>query len=136
MTYAVSASLQKAVFGQLQADAALTALIGAALFDTAPAGDVPDLYVALGEERVRDRSDQSGDGAQHELAVSVISNENGFLAAKTVAAAVCDALLGANMVLERGRLVLFAFDRADARRVRSGNGREIILRFRARVEDN
>ena len=62
MSYAVSAALQKAVFAQLEAEPALVSLIGDAIYDTAPPGEVPDLYVMLGEETVRDRSDgiQSG----------------------------------------------------------------------------
>lgn len=135
MTYAISSALQKAVYGVLQADAALTGLIGTSLFDSAPSGALPELYVTLGEERVLDRSDQSGAGALHELTIAVVSDASGFLAAKDVAAAICDALIGSTPALDRGRLVFLEFDRALARKARSGSGREIDLRFRARVED-
>ena len=44
------------------------------------------------QEEVRDASDRSGDGAEHRLVVSVISDATGFLEAKTVAVAVSEAL--------------------------------------------
>jgi hypothetical protein len=86
---------------------------------------------------VRDRSDISGAGAEHRFIVSVVTDEAGFAAAKSVAAAVSDALADANLPLSRGRLVGLWFDRVTARRSgKAGRVRRIDLRFRARVEDN
>ena len=136
MSYGASAALQAAVFRQLQGDAALGALVGANVFDAAPPGAVPELYVSLGAEEVRDRSDKSGPGAVHLLVVSVVTGLAGFRAAKEAAVAVCDALQDAPLVLVRGRLVSLRFDRARARRERDGQTRRIDLRFVARVEDD
>jgi len=136
MSYGVSAALQQAVFQQLQADAILTGLVGAAIFDAAPAGTAPSTYVSLGPEDVRDASDKSNAGAIHEFTVSVVSDAAGFRHAKDVAAAVSDALVGADLILSRGQLVSLAFLKARARRVQDGDVRRIDLRFRARVEDN
>ncbi len=60
MSYGVSAALQEAVYQQLQGDAVLAGLVGTDIFDAAPAGAVPSIYVSLGPEDVRDRSDQTG----------------------------------------------------------------------------
>lgn len=134
MTYAVSGALQTAVYGLLAADAALGALVGAAIFDCPPAGTVPPLYVALGPERVREAGDTGGNGAWHEFDVSVVTENAGFLSAKQAAGAVCDALHGADAPLGRGLLVGLWFLRARAGLETDGR-RRIDLTFRARVED-
>ena len=105
MSYAMSAALQQAVFLRLEADGALAGLVGGNIFDSAPQGTVPDLYLSIGPEDVRDRSDGTGGGAVHDFTVSVVTTETGFAAAKTAAAAVSDALVDAPMSLTRGRLV-------------------------------
>lgn len=136
MTYALSSSLQAAVYQALLADTDLGLLVGSNIFDNAPAGQVPDLYVSLGAEDVRDASDKTGQGARHDFTIAVVTTQSGFLVAKDVAAAICDALISAPLTLGRGRLVSLNFLQARARRVQSGGARRIDLRFRARVEDN
>lgn len=133
MSYGMSAALQQAVFVTLSGDAAVSALVGAAIYDAVPPGPVPDLYLSLGPERARDMSDVTGDGAVHEFPITVVENGAGFLGAKDAAAAVSDALTGAALTLGRGRLVSLRFRRARARRV--ANGREIELWFRAHVDE-
>lgn len=136
MSYAMASALQAAVFARLESDATLVGLVGSAVFDVAPPGGLPGLYVTLGPEEVRDLSDADQHGASHEFIISVVSDADGFLTAKTVAAAVSDALVDAPLVLSRGRLISLLFLRARARRVAKGSQRQIDLRFRARVEDN
>jgi len=136
MSYGVSSALQTAVFQRLQGDAALAGLIGTDVFDAAPSGTVPTTYVSLGPEDVRDASDKTAAGAVHEFTVSVVTEAAGFSGAKTVAAAVSDALVDAPLTLARGRLVSLGFLKARAKRVQDGDVRRIDLRFRARVEDN
>lgn len=136
MSYGMAAVLQSAVYQHLLADPVLSGLVGSNIFDAAPAGGVPSLYVSLGDEDVKDASDNLGRGATHEFTVSVITDVSGFLAAKDVAAAISDALHEAPLVLSRGRLVLLRFQRAKARRVETGTKRRIDLRFRARLEDD
>lgn len=135
MSYGVSPALQAAVYQRLAADATLAALVGSAIFDAAPPGILPSLYVALGPEVVRDRSDKTGRGAEHEFTVSVVTDAAGFSAAKAAAAAVSDALVDADLTLSRGHLVSLCFLRAQAARVGAGDQRQINLTFRARVED-
>jgi hypothetical protein len=127
--------LQAAVFGRISDDAGVTALVGTAVFDAVPPGPVPGLYVTLGPEIARDRSDKTGSGAEHEFTLSVVSDAAGFAAAKAVAGALSDALVDADLALSRGRLVGMHFLRAKALRVGTGERRRIDMTFRARVED-
>lgn len=133
MSYGVGAALQAAIFERLVSDAALGALVGEAIFDAPPAGRLPPLWVSLGAEEARDRSDATGAGAEHRLTISVVGEATGFAQAKA-AAAISDALVGADLPLARGRLVGLRFVRAQARQ--SGTGRRIDLTFRARVQDS
>ena len=135
MSYGMAAALQAAIWQHLSGDAGLTALLGGAIFDAAPQGVVPDLYVVLGPEDARARGDGTAPGAEHRVTVSVVSAGAGFLAAKQVAGTVSDALESAAPVLDRGRLVSLNFLRARARRSQDGQLRRIDLTFRARVDD-
>lgn len=135
MTYAVSAALQSALFGALSGDAELSNLVGGAVFDAEPAGVLPEIYVTLGAETVRARSDVSGGGAVHEFVISVVTDAAGFSTAKRAAVAVCDVLIDADLMLDRGRLVSCRFAKAKAARVEKGTARRIDLSFRARVDD-
>lgn len=134
MSYGIAAALQAAVYGALTGDPVVAALSGGAVHDALPPGPVPPLHVTLGPETARDASDKTGAGALHDFAVTVVSEAAGFAAAKALAAAVSDALSGADLVLARGRLVRLSFLRARARR--TDHGREIEVWFRARVDED
>ncbi len=135
MSYGIAAALQAAVYQRLRADSALDALIGGAVYDSVPPGNTAGTYVSIGPETTRDASSQTTRGAFHEFTVSVITDAAGFQNAKAVGAAVSDALVGATLILARGRLVGLWFQRARARRVEEADVRRIDLFFRARVED-
>lgn len=135
MSYALSAPLQQAVFAALSGDPALTALVGDAIYDALPGGEVPALYVRLGEETVRDASDGSGAGAEHRFSVSIVSTAPGYAAAKSAAGAVSDVLHDADLALSRGSLVGIQFFRATAKFLGAAQARQIELQFRARVQD-
>ena len=136
MSYALSAPLQSAVYEYLLADAGVQTSVGTHVYDALPAGRVPDLYVTLGAEVVRDKSDASGAGAEHDLTITVVTGSAGFQKAKEAAAAISDALEDPALSLSRGRLVGMRFLKAQAARVGTGSIRRIDLKFRARVEDN
>ncbi|MFD2739876.1 DUF3168 domain-containing protein [Sulfitobacter aestuarii] len=135
MSYGVSLALQVAVYDALRGDAALGALIGDAVYDAQPGGVLPEVYVQIGEEVVRDASDGSGAGSWHRFTVTVVCSAAGFGAAKTAAGLVSEALHDAALNLSRGRLVSLVFERARAARIEAGGARRIDLRFRARIED-
>ncbi len=136
MSYILAPALQSAIFQALAADAALSALLGGAIYDAIPPATPPATYALIGVEQVFDRSDTTGHGAEHRLSISVLSNASGFLAAKQVAARICEVLEAPALTLSRGRLVALWFDRAEARKLEGDQTRRIDLRFRARVEDD
>lgn len=135
MTYALSAGLQQAVFAHLQANSVVTGYLGTSLFDAMPTGALPEIYAVLGAEEVLDRSDATGSGARHRFLIAVFTSAAGFVQAKELAGAICDALIDAPLVLERGRLVGIWFERATAQRLNDG-GRSISMLFSARLEDD
>lgn len=136
MTYALSQPLQAAVYQALANDTALAGLVGTAIYDAVPSGSLPSLYVTLGQETVKDKSDQTGAGAEHEFNVSVVTESAGFATAKDAAGAISDVLVDADLSLSRGRLINLSFLRAKAARVGTGDQRRIDLTFRARVDDS
>ena len=135
MSFVLSAPLQQAVYAALRDDAALAELVGAAIFDAAPAGVLPPVYVQLGDETVRDASDASGNGAIHWFIIAVVSDDPGFAAAKRVAGAVSDVLNDGELTLSRGQLISLSFERATAKMVGTQRLRRVDMRFRARVQD-
>ncbi|PRY26215.1 uncharacterized protein DUF3168 [Aliiruegeria haliotis] len=136
MSYAMAAALQEAVYQHLSADPDLAAEVGGAIFDAAPTGDVPDIYVTLGPEEASAAGDQTGDGAKHRFTIAVVSDGGGFHRMKRVAGVISDALHHQTPGMSRGRIVLLQFRRANARRIKSGSGRRIDLQFEARLEDD
>ena len=130
MSYGVAVALQEAVFARLSG---LPALARVPVVDAMPKG-MAGTFVLLGAEEVRDQSDQTGAGAEHRFAISIVSDATGFQTAKAMAVAISDALVDAPLVLTRGRLVGLWFQRAVARRLDEGRVRRIDLTFRARVE--
>jgi hypothetical protein len=131
MSYAAAAALQAAVYARLAGWAELT---GVSVVDEVPAGGGKGTFVLLGPETAIDKGDVTGAGAEHQFQVSVISDAKGFLAAKTAAAAVSNALVNAGLTLAEGALVGIQFQKAVAKRLDEGNARRIDLTFRARID--
>jgi hypothetical protein len=131
MSYGSAAALQAAIYGRLTG---FPALVGVPVYDAVPPGAGTGTFVLIGPEDVQDQSDKTGAGAEHRFMVSVISDATGFLAAKTVAVAVSDALVDADLALARGVLVSLHFLKAATRRIDEGDTRRIDLTFRARVQ--
>lgn len=137
MSYAAGVALQGAVYQYLRADAALTALVGDAIFDAMPATAPSGVYVSLGPEEVRDAGDVTAPGSAHDFIVSVLSGSDesaGFAVVKAAAVAVSEALENGALSLDRGHLAGMWFLRARARRVENGAARRVDLTFRARID--
>ena len=134
MSYGSGAALQAAVYQALAGDAAVAAAVGSAIYDAVPAGTLPDLYISLGVEQATAVRDQGGAVVRHQVVVSVLSDDAGFARAKELAADVSDALDGAALTLDRGRLLSLGMDRARARRADKNRKRRIDLRFVALVD--
>jgi hypothetical protein len=135
MSYGVAQALQAAVYQRLSSSPALAGVVGSAIFDALPGGILPPIYVTLGPEAARDRSDKDGRAAEHDFTVSVVTETAGFASAKAAAAAISDALIDAELTLTRGTLIYLNFLRATAARIGTGDQRQINLIFRARVDD-
>jgi hypothetical protein len=120
MSVLLSDVLQSAMYARLSGDAALAMIVGAHIYDAVPAGPVPDLYVLLGEEAVKDASDKSGAGAVHDVLISVMSTADSFLTLKEAATAIWAALDSAEVVLTEGRVVGLWFRSSTAKRSAAG----------------
>lgn len=131
MSYIASAALQRAIFAALTAQ-----LPDVTIVDAMPPGTPSGTFVLLGPEVAVDQSDKTGAGAEHRIDIAVISDDTGFLPAKTIAGAVSAALVGADLTLTTGHLVSLQFMRATARRLDEGSVRRIDLQFRARIDLN
>ena len=131
LSYAAAVALQAAIYETLASDPELS---GISVLDALPSGSSSGTFILIGPEDVVDASDKSGQGAEHRIVVSVISDAAGFLAAKTVAARVSLVLVDAAITLSVGRIVSMNFIKAAAKRLDDGNLRRIDLQFRARVE--
>ncbi|MBK4217847.1 DUF3168 domain-containing protein [Paracoccus caeni] len=137
MSYGAALALQGAVYQHLRGDAVLADLVGDAVFDAMPVTAPAGVHVALGPEEMRDAGDATAAGSLHDFVVSVLAGAEdggGFAAVKAAAGAVSDALEGAALALDRGRLVGLWFLRARARRVENGAARRVDLTFRARID--
>lgn len=129
MSYGMSLALQEAVFARL------SDVLTVPVLDALPV-DPPDVHVRIGAEDVTGLSDSAGRGARVDFTVSVFAGAAGFAAAKEVAGAASDALLGPVPVLARGRVVALELRKARARRLEKGQVRRIDLRFRAWLDDD
>ncbi|MEM9197010.1 MAG: DUF3168 domain-containing protein [Pseudomonadota bacterium] len=139
MTYALGWPLQQAVYAVLAADSALSALVADRIYDAAPhagtAADPADVYVTLGEELARPFDTVDCHGSRIDFSIAVHSGDEGYATAKSVAGAICDALIDAALPLARGQLVGLRFLQAQAQRGRSPTRRRVTLRFRAVIID-
>ncbi|NEX44756.1 DUF3168 domain-containing protein [Pseudotabrizicola algicola] len=131
MSYRAAAALQAAIYGVLST---APALAGVLVFDATPPAENAGTFVLIGPEEVLDQSDKTGFGAEHRIAVSVISDASGFLTAKTLAGHVTDCLTGARPELGTGRVVGIRFVKAVAKRLADGDTRRIDLTFRVRID--
>ncbi len=136
MSYGMAGALQAAIYERLSNDEIIEALVGDAVFDAMPVGELPGTFVSLGLETARDASDVAQSGALHTFDILVVTTKPGFAMAKAIAGAVSDALREADLVLSRGRVVYLRFVNARAQRGDGAASRQIRMRFRARLEDD
>lgn len=131
MSYAAAAALQVAIYERLAGWAGLS---GVSVVDELPSGGGKGTFLLLGPETALDRGDDTGGGAEHQVQISVISDAKGFMAAKSAAAEVSNALVDAKLSLSTGVLVGIGFSKAVAKRLEQGDARRIDMIFRVRVE--
>ena len=134
MSYQSAVALQQALFDTLTGDAVLTGLLPGGVHDAPPPGTPQGTYGVIGVEEAIDRSDISGPGSEHRVAIAIVSDAPGFMVAKNAAARIGQLLPDTQPALSTGRIVAIWFHQARARRVEGGAVRRIDLTFRVRVE--
>ncbi|GLQ34055.1 hypothetical protein GCM10007939_03380 [Amylibacter marinus] len=135
MSFQHTLALQAAIFDILSNDLGLGSLAGGAVYDEVPAGELPDTYILIGEEKALDRSDYTSTSTRHDITISVISNQSGFLIAKACASRICDLLVGQSWVLSSGNMRSFRLVTAKARRSTGAANRRIDLIFKAFIDE-
>lgn len=135
MSYAAAAALQRALFARLTESGIPAAMAGIPVVDAQTGGALPDTYIALGPEKVRDASTKTSRGADHRVTITVTSATGGFQQVKQIAGGVCEQLESVMPPLETGQLCALDFVRAQATRGPSGATRRIDLTFRAIIDD-
>lgn len=139
MTYALSWALQEALFAAICADPVCSETFGHRIYDGPPplSGDAETqgLYLTFGDEEANDWSTATDLGASHLVRLDVHAPRRSFAEAKRAAAALSDAILGADFQMSRGRVVNTRFVDARTRREEGDALRRIEMRFRIIVED-
>jgi len=126
-----SAALRAAVHDALNADAALTALLGGPKIYDEPPRSAAFPYVTVGETRISDYSTGTEPGEEHQLTVHAWSRQGGHKEAHLIAGALLAALDEAPLSLADNHLVNFRFAVADVRREADGRTYHALVRFRA-----
>ena len=122
-------AVQAFIYDRLSGDAALTALVGTAIYDTAPTDSPPDISVLIGAEEVLDASDKTGSADLHRAEIEIIARTSGFAAAKDVALAVRKSLDNASGIAGSGSITRVQFRRAQSLRDTTDGLRRVRMRF-------
>jgi len=134
MSLSNTATLQRAIYRHLSQNSDIAQLVGSHIYDALPSGTLPQLFISLGVDDVTDASDVTGQGTLHDLVISVITTQPGFLLAKDLAGSIGQALLNTPPDLGPLGLVYLNFVRATARRDTDTQTRRIDITFRARID--
>jgi hypothetical protein len=126
--------LQKAVYAALDADAALTMLLGDGGIHDAVPQDAAFPYVVIDQMQVRDWSTGTEPGAEHMLTLHVWSRYAGKREAYEIADAARAALDGVLLTLEDHRLINLRHQYSELKRDEDGETHHGVLRFRAVTE--
>jgi hypothetical protein len=128
-----AAELQKAIFGALGVNAALTALVGSRILDHAPA-NVAFPYITFGRTSVYDWSTGTESGAEQLFTLHVWSKAKGKKEALEIMDLVRGTLHDAALALEGHELVNLRLEFSEARYDDRNEAHHGLLRFRAVVE--
>jgi hypothetical protein len=128
-----AAELQKAIFAALGANAALAALIGARVFDHAPA-NVAFPYITFGRTSVYDWSTATEGGTEQLFTLHVWSKGKGKKEALEIMELARQTLHDAPLELEGYSLVNLRLEFSEARYDDRNEAQHGLLRFRAVVE--
>ena len=133
MTLDASWELQKAIHASLVADAALSGLVGARVFDRPPQ-DAAFPFVTLGDTEVVPDGAGSGGGAIHQIILSVWSRAPGRRETKDIMSTVDEVLQDATLPMTGHALVNLQLQRASVVYVAEAEALRGRLVFRAYTE--
>lgn len=126
--------LQKAIYAELAADSALTALLGGErIYDDVPRGAAFP-YVTFGPSTTRDWSTGTETGAEHLITLRAWSKGGGQKEVHILLEAVRAALHEAPLTVAGHRLVSIRHELSDTLRSADGESYQGIARFRAVTE--
>lgn len=127
-------ALMQAVFAQLSADAALTALIGQDRIFDRPVTKAKPPYVLFGPAETRDLAAGGGPAYEHRFSIDAITANEGRRQAEAMGDAIVAALDDARLEPTGAFLVGLAFERSETARERRTGHIRTRLRFRAVIE--
>ncbi|MEM0977274.1 MAG: DUF3168 domain-containing protein [Pseudomonadota bacterium] len=122
-------AVQAFLYSHLTGDVVLSNLVGGAIYDAAPAGDLPEIAIIIGAEEVIDVSDAGASARLHRAEVEIIARGPGFLAAKDVAGNIRRVLEAASGPVSNGHVTRTQFRRAQSLRETADGLRRIRMRF-------
>lgn len=128
-----AAELQKAIFAALGANAALTALVGARIFDHAPP-HVSFPYITFGRTSIYDWSTGTESGTEQLFTLHVWSKGKGKKEALEIMELARQALHDAPLDLDGHILINLRLEFSEARYDDRNDAHHGLLRFRAVVE--
>jgi hypothetical protein len=126
-------ALQAAVLAALRADAGVTALVAARIYDEPPAQPIYP-YVTIGRAETRPLGGVDGEGVEHALSLTCVSRFGGAEEATAVVGAMRAALHGAELTLTDHRLVNLRATFSDTFRATDWRSTYGVLRMRAVTE--
>lgn len=130
-----AAELQKAIFAALRANEALAALVGARIFDHAPA-NVAFPYITFGRTSVYDWSTATESGTEQLFTLHAWSKGKGKKEALEIMELARLTLHDAALVLEGHSLVSLRLGFSEARYDDRNEAHHGLMRFRAVVEES
>ena len=134
MPTAASLALRAAIHDALNADAALTGILGGAKVYDEPPRSAAFPYVTLGETRIADFSAGGEPIEEHHLTLHAWSRQGGHKEAHAITGALLQALDDVPLSLTDHALVNLRFAVADIRREADGRTYHALVRFRAVTE--
>ena len=130
-----AAELQKAIFEALAANGALAVLVGARVFDHAPA-NAAFPYITFGRTSVYDWSTGTESGTEQLFTLHVWSNAKGKKEALEIMELARGTLHDAALELEGHKLVNLRLEFSEARYDDRNEAHHGLLRFRAVTEES
>ncbi len=127
--------IQTSVFEALNANAQIYEKTEGAIFDHVPTSqDLPEIYVRIGDEQIKNRSSKTNSISEAIFEISIFSQHQGFIAAKHLSSLISQELTKDKLNFNNEKLIGIWFVKSQTYRLSSGNLRQIKLWFKALIE--